>query len=207
MKLAFLLRNPLFLREEASENPSEGGAPAAPAVDPETPEDDPGDAPAAPAVPAATVTAPAPAAEKPGFLSMAIGAAKGNGALTAENGRLKTQVGTMTAQLAALTAERDRLAARVTTLEGERAAIQAALDEANAGAQTVQESTIQALASVGVPREQLPAATSAASGGSKLEQLNAQIEASTDPVERGRLSVLAWEEMKAAQKAGSHKAA
>lgn len=188
MKLAFLLRNPLFLREEASDAPEGGAAPASP----ETP------AVEEPAADPAPVAAPAAAAApvKPGFLASAIAAAKGNGVLAAENSGLRTQVGTLTAQLSALTAERDGLAARVTALEGERAQIQAALDDANSTAQTVQESTVQALAAVGVPRDALPAAA-AAEGGDKLSQLNAQLEAATDPVERGRLSNQIWDEMKA----------
>lgn len=199
MKLALLAATAMalpFLREEASENPDAGGAPAV-AVEP------PAEEPAADPAPAAPAASAAPVA-KPGFLATALAAAKGTGVLASENSALRTQVGTLTAQLSALAAERDGLAARVTLLEGERAQIQAALDEAGRAAQTVQESTVQALAAVGVPRDALPAAA-AAEGGDKLSQLNAQLEAATDPVERGRLSNQIWDEMQA--KARSKKAA
>jgi chromosome segregation ATPase len=112
---------------------------------------------------------------------------------------LNTRNGALTADLARLTTERDTLAARVTALETERVQIQAALTASNAENKSVEAGTTQALAALNIPRAELPAPASQG-GGSKRERLESELAACTDPVQRGRLSVQIWDEMKSGGK-------
>jgi regulator of replication initiation timing len=183
------LRTPLF--DTATDaGDAGGGTPAAAATPP------PAAAPAAETPPGA----PAPVAAKPGVIDSAISMfrdkgvmqneitslKKTNGDLTAENTRLKEQLKTVTG-------ERDNLQAGFNRLE-------AALQTAQTEKTTVQTEVTHQLAAAGVPESGLPKGTptpkAEVTGDDKIADLNKQIEASSDPKEKGRLANEVWDLMK-----------
>lgn len=184
MKFALLCATLPFLFEAAGDNPEAGGSPVTPP----------------PVPPAEGQTAPTPAPlPEAGLLDHALAIGKSKGDLMASLRDLNTRNGALTADLARLTTERDTLAARVTALESERVQIQAALTASEAENKSVEAGTTQALAALNIPRAELPAPASQG-GGSKRERLESELAACTDPVQRGRLSVQIWDEMKSGGK-------
>lgn len=192
MKFALLCATLPFLYEAAGDNPEAGGSPVTPPVAPPTGTPAPAEGQTAP------TPAPAPLPEA-GLLDHALAIGKSKGELMASLREMNTRNGALTAELARLTTERDTLAARVTALEAERVQIQAALTASEAENKSVEAGTTQALAALNIPRPELPAPASQG-GGSKRERLESELATCTDPVQRGRLSVQIWDEMKSGGK-------
>ena len=144
-----------------------------------------------------TPPATAPPA-KPGVIDSALAMVRDKGAMVAEITTLKTSNGTLLAentslkaQLSSITAERDNLQAGFTRLE-------TALASAEKEKVTVQSEVTHQLAAAGVPDSALPttpAAVVTTSVEDKIAALNQQIEASTDPREKGRLANEVWDLM------------
>lgn len=162
--------------------------------------------PAAPAAAAAPGAKPAEAAAaattieppkvvKASVVDQAINLFKDKGALGAE-------IATLKSQLSQITTERDGLRAQLTTVTAERnefqanfTKLEAALAQANASAVSVHQEVTHQLASVGVPDAQLPKTGGAGAGTTSedlAKQYDEQAEAASDPVEKGRLSRLAF---------------
>lgn len=132
---------------------------------------------------------------KPSVIDSAINLLRSKASITAELTGLKDQVGV-------LSSERDALKTQVTALITERDGLKAeqqrladALDTAKLEATSVGQSTVAALASLGVPESTLPQASVAGetlSKSARIEQINKQIETETDQAKRTSLRAEAY---------------
>ena len=189
--------NRLGLLTAATEDTAAGATPGASSATP-------------PAAGAVELPKPAVAAAKPGVIDNAIALFRDKGALTSEIATLKAGNGSLTAEntqlkvsLAAVTAERDTFKADFSRLE-------AALALATKEKTTLQVEVAHEMAAAGMPQRSLPAnapkpGESGAAAGSiaeQIEALNTQIEASSDPKEKGRLGQQVWDLMIKQSKTG-----
>lgn len=184
MKLALLLRNPLFLLEEASEQPAGGGGTPAPAVTaPVDPgQSAPGQTPAAPA-PAAPVTPAVPTAVSPGLGDRLLALASGKADLVAQNRELNGRVGSLTSQISALTGELEQARAQIAALETDNQSFRDAVAQLEAGQKTVEQGVTSELASLKVPRADLPAPAAPAAPGA-VEQKTGEAFKAMSPAEK-----------------------
>jgi len=99
----------------------------------------------------------------------------------------RTQNAQLSAQLAALTIERDNLATRATTAETSLSEIQAQVTQLESEASTVAAGVTDQMVQLGVPRAELPSLPNEEQAVTH-ETLQAQLDKTTDPVERGKIA-------------------
>lgn len=120
--------------------------------------------------------------------------------LTARIAELETYATDLAEQAATISAERDAFAARITELEQALATESAALESLVAEARTAAAAEIEetvagridnavtdALASAGIPSEDLPARGEGTAQSATLEDLREQLESESDPVKAGAI--------------------
>lgn len=145
----------------------------------------------APADPGQASPAPAPAdpgqsSPAPGFLASALALGREKAGLLQLNREQAGQLGQLQAEVSRLTAENSKLAAENASHIADRAALQSAFDAMEAGQSTVSGGVVQALASLNVPREALPALVPP--GQSAPENLFEQFRSERDPLRKAELA-------------------
>lgn len=156
-------------------------------------------APAEPTAPVQSnpVASPEVQAAEPTVLETALSVGQSRAKLMAQNRTMAGQVGTLQAEVARLQGENQSLANQVQNLTGERDQVAAALNQANQEAATVSEGVVQTMASLNVPREELPAPSASGESQKGSAAIYAKFQQTNDPDEKAAL----YQEFKEAQKA------
>ena len=167
-----------FLRDEAAELATGGGAAAALALLPD---------------PVAAVDPAAEVPREPTLLEKARAAFQSKAAILAESHDAQGQLAEaqrlihgLQTEKAGLAAQVDVLTGELATLRTEQAEISALLDSAKAASATAEERAVDIVAAVGFPAAQLPAAEMEMED--TVESLTAKMEAATDATARWTLS-------------------